>query len=674
LSLQAPNLDDRRFQDIVDETKLLIPKYCPEWTSHNLSDPGVALIELFAWMSDALLYRLNQVPERLYVKFLQLMGIAPYPPSPARAELTFWLSTVLSHPVTVPKGTQVGAPELANPPITFETTEELVIAPPKLMAAKTGHGSTGTTDLVDVWDDLCFGRPGLRCFPSQPAPAPGDALYLGFANSLAGSVVRLRLRATSPAGIGIYPSRPPLTWEAWSGEAWVTVPVHSDTTGGLNRDGDVVLLLPLSHAALTLGTTRAYWVRVVLTSTVPGQPTYQASPLLNSVSAETLGGTAPAEHSARCGPESLGRSNGLPGQAFRLAHPPVLPRRDDEVLEVVTEGLTQAWQEVEDFSASAPTDRHYVLDSVTGEVQFGPRVRYPDGSWRQHGAVPPPGCEVIMPAYRHGGGAVGNVGPGVLTSLRSTVAFIDRVSNLKPAGGGADAEPVSEAKRRAPLTLRTSQRAVTPGDFERLASEASPEVARTRCLAPSLPGSPVRLLIVPKVRRSPELQEIDDYALSDGLVETISDFLEPRRLVGTTIEVAAPYYQGVTVAAHLRAAPTASDQLLARARADALRALYAWLNPLCGGPNGDGWPWGANLNAAPIAELLERVPGVERVDEVLLFECDLRTGRRYGEGKQVLGLDEASLFLSTPQPRPLPDGSGSAARTAAPSHAVVVVR
>src|ERR671932_724841 len=75
MPLPTPNLDDRRFQDIVDEAKSLIPLYCPEWTDHNVSDPGVALIELFAWMTDMLLYRVNQTPDKMYVKFLELIGV-----------------------------------------------------------------------------------------------------------------------------------------------------------------------------------------------------------------------------------------------------------------------------------------------------------------------------------------------------------------------------------------------------------------------------------------------------------------------------------------------------------------------------------------------------------------------------------------------------------------------
>ena len=77
-------LDLREFQDIVDEARRLIPRYCPEWTDHNVSDPGVTLIEAVASMVDQLIYRLNRVPDLNYVKFLELIGVRLRPPSPAR--------------------------------------------------------------------------------------------------------------------------------------------------------------------------------------------------------------------------------------------------------------------------------------------------------------------------------------------------------------------------------------------------------------------------------------------------------------------------------------------------------------------------------------------------------------------------------------------------------------
>src|SRR5476651_1333620 len=104
MALPVPNLDDRRFQDLVDEAKRMVQQRCPEWTDHNVSDPGVTLIEAFAWMTDQLLYRLNRVPDRLYVKFLELIGVGLFPPTAARTHETFWLAAALPDTVKIPAG------------------------------------------------------------------------------------------------------------------------------------------------------------------------------------------------------------------------------------------------------------------------------------------------------------------------------------------------------------------------------------------------------------------------------------------------------------------------------------------------------------------------------------------------------------------------------------------
>jgi predicted phage baseplate assembly protein len=321
----------------------------------------------------------------------------------------------------------------------------------------------------------------------------------------------------------------------------------------------------------------------------------------------------------------------------------VLPRRDGECIRIVTADRGEDWEEVADFTASGPQSRHYVIDGATGTVSFGPSVRYPDGSTRQHGAIAPDGAEIVMSRYRYGGGAAGNVGAATLVVMRTSVAYIDRVSNLAPATGGVDAETPRNAKLRGPLTLRTGQRAVTVRDFERLTLESSIQVARVRCLAPTAPGAPVRLLAVPQVRRRPEEHELDDFALSDDLVATITGHLEPRRMLGATVEIGTPYYQGVTVAALLQSLPGRPATLV---RQRAMDLLYRYINPLTGGPAGEGWAFDTDINASPLAELLEGVEGVERVEEVLLFECDLRTGLRHGMGRELIRLDRQSLFLS----------------------------
>ncbi|MEP7763339.1 putative baseplate assembly protein [Sanguibacter sp. 25GB23B1] len=641
MPIPPPNLDDRSFQDIVDETKRLIPRFTPEWTNHNVSDPGVALIELFAWMSEMVLFRVNQVPERLYVHFLNLVGIEPFPPSVARTNLTFWLSGPAERIVIVPVGTAVSTtPSAEGSGVIFTTTAEATVVPPVLVAVHTARAGQETT--TNGWEDLTYPGSSLACFTSTPL-AENDAVYLGFDVSLANLAVSLTVTAHAE-GIGVDPRNPPLRWEAWSGEAWIPARVQSDTTGGLNRDGVVVLLLPDTHELLTLGGTASHWLRARLTRPLPGQPTYQASPQIEELTVAAVGVTVPAEHAAAAPAEVLGRSTGVPNQTFQVTHTPVARRRDEEGIRVVGHDVAATWTEVSDFSASGPRDHHVVWDSISGQVRFGPSVRYPDGSVRQHGAVPPDGAQIQATAYRYGGGASGNVGVGTLTSLRSTVPFVARVTNLVPGTGGVDAESVDEAKVRGPLTLRTGERAVTAGDYERITREASVEVARAACL-PRTDGAPgaVRVLVVPQVRKDPREHTLDDFALSADLVTTITRSLEERRLVGTSIEVGTPYYQGVSVAVLLHALPGRSAPLV---RQRVIDTINRYVNPLTGGPDGAGWPFDADLTASAIMQLVEAIEGIERIDEVLLFDYDVRNATRIGAGRDTLRLSRDALFLS----------------------------
>jgi len=638
-------LDDRTFQDLVDEAKRLIPRYCPEWTNHNLSDPGVALIELFAWMSEQVLFRLNQVPERLYVHFLNMVGIEPFPPAVAQVDLTFWLSAPLDQPVAVPAGTQVTTALSASAgaaagrePVVFTTNSELVIKPPVLHTALTG--TAADERFTNVWDDLRYPNVTATCFSSDPI-AVGDAFYLGFTESLAGVAIRLTVAADAE-GIGIDPDNPPLAWEVWGGDAWIAALKYTDTTGGLNRAGDIVLLIPMRHQPLTLAGDTAFWLRARLVQPKPGQPSYQASPRIGSVHAAAIGGTVGAEHAEHAGAEILGRSDGTPGQSFPVSRAPVLPRTDGERVEVINRGVRSQWQEVEDFTQSGEQDLHYTWESGSGLIKFGPRVRNDKGVARQYGAIPPDGSEITVTGYRHGGGSGGNVGARTLTVLRSTVPYVASVINLQPATGGVDPETVAEAKVRGPLTLRTGQRAVTAGDFERLTKEASIEVARARCL-PAPAGNPIRVLVVPQVRTDPRLHRLDDFAISPSLLDQISTQLDQYRLVGTAVEIGTPYYQGVSVAALVHTSPGRAAKVVQQ---QAMDALTRYINPLTGGAEGSGWHFDTHLTTSVVAQLLESMEGVERVEEVLLFEYDLRSDRRIGSGRDTIRLTPDSLFLS----------------------------
>ena len=664
MSLPVTNLDDRDFQSIVDEAKGLIPKYCPEWTNHNVADPGVALIELFAWMTEMAIFRLNQIPDVFYTRMLNLLGFEQFPTKAARAAVTFWLTTDVAE-VEIPAGTQISTEGTLGEQRVFTTLDDLVITQPRLTTALTQTGEA----FHDVWENLRLGLEPVTCFDSDPL-TPGDAFYLGFDRSLAGNVIRLDVTA-DVEGHGVMPGNPPLVWEVWQGEGWIpaTIPsgmlngVPADTTGGLNRNGTIVLLVPTEHEALTLGVARAFWLRARLLPSGPGRPSYRESPKLTGVAAASIGGSAVAEHAAIVEDEDVGKSTGKPGQVFRLAHRPVLTRTELERISVITERPVEEgdevddalradqrvrhveeWEEVDDFVRSGPADRHYVLDSSTGEVHFGPLIRYPDGTTRQHGAVPREHARVVMNRYRTGGGASGNVGAGKLTLLRRTIPYVSGVTNLTPATGGVDAETVENAKQRGPMSIRAGARAVTASDYERLAAEADSGVGRVRCLPPERPGDPIRLLLVPRLEEPPEQLQLDNFALPDSMIQHVSSYLDDRRVLGSTVEIGTPYYQGVTIAALVAARPGRPPSLVGE-RVTA--ALYRYLNPLTGGPDGRGWPFDADLNAANIFQLIESIEGVERVDEVLFFEYDLRNHERLGFGKELVKLASDSLFLSS---------------------------
>jgi len=124
--IPSPDLDDRSFDDIVEEAIRLIPQYCPEWTNFNRADPGITLLELFAWMQEMVLYRLNQVPERNYIAFLNLLGIRLQPPSPAAALVQFEISEKTDQ-VRIAAGTRLQTkPSDDQPALVFETVTELL--------------------------------------------------------------------------------------------------------------------------------------------------------------------------------------------------------------------------------------------------------------------------------------------------------------------------------------------------------------------------------------------------------------------------------------------------------------------------------------------------------------------------------------------------------------------
>ena len=613
LSDAFPRLDDRRFADLVAEARARIPRYTPEWTDTNAGDPGFALVELFAWMSELLLYRLGRVPELNYLKFLELVGIELAPARPASAIVTFPVRPGFAGDgVAVPARTAV---EAAQPdeegPIVFETERPLTAFRARLDAVQSFDGY--------AYADLSQANADLAGFlPFGPLATPGAALLLGFSSDAAlppGGELSLAVWPSSdrpvpppvPCGDGAVAVTAPasLAWEFWAGTEWRKLTLLADDTLALTRSGIVLLRMPGKEEAVAAKLGRRtdalrWWLRARL-----DRASYEAAPMLRGLRANAVR----MQQARSVANEVLGGSEATPGQIFRLANAPVL--EGSLAIEVDETGTPETWHEVPDFFGSGPDDPHYVLNRTTGELRFG------DGRRGRIPAANPdnPQANIVARAYRFGGGRRGNLAAGGITTAMTSLPGIDvsRLSNPVAAEGGTDEESLDAAIQRAPVALKARDRAVTVADFELLAKQAGP-IARAHAMPLNHPGFPgirvpgvVTVLVVPDTADAAPVP-------SEALLRTVCAHLDQRRLLTTELYVTGPAYVDVALRLDVVAEEDADTAALAVAVEDALRA---WLHPLTGGADGLGWPFGGTIF---FGELYRRalLPGAARVPDLVV--------------------------------------------------------
>ncbi|HEY1749973.1 MAG TPA: putative baseplate assembly protein [Caulobacteraceae bacterium] len=593
MPLTLPVIDDRTFDDIVAEARTRIPRYTAEWTDFNSGDAGFALVELFAWMSELLIYRLGQVPMLNYIKFLQLIGIELTPARPAEVVLTFPVQAGYTLPtVPAPARTQVSAAASdGGNPIVFETQSAITALQASLDAVVVFDGF----NYADV--SAANAAPTAAGFqPFGSLASVGAALMLGFKSALPPaanaelslSVWPLMTPATRPispcAGASPVFASATLAWEYWDGSDWSALRVLADETLAFTAPGFVRLKLPAASQLTTAklgGKTDAarLWLRARLAAS-----DYEAAPILTLVRANAVRALAAQTVLG----EVLGGSNGQPNQAFTLSSTPVLDA--SLVLAIDEGGGPQVWTQVNDFAAAGPNDLAYMLDPTTGVVRLGDGV--------DHGHIPVanlanPNASIVAQSYRFGGGARTNIAAASPLTLMTSLPGIDtsNIANPFPADSGADEEDIQNAIDRAPEALMSQDRAVTASDFELLATQAGP-VSRAKALPlfnPNFPGQSVpgtvTVIVVPDVD-APEPMP------SAGLLRTVCAYLDQRRLVTTELYVIGPTYTPVSITLDVLAEPDADTGAVE----DAVEAaITAFLDPRRGGPEGTGWPFGGAI-------------------------------------------------------------------------------
>jgi predicted phage baseplate assembly protein len=647
-------LDDNNFETLVSNARRRIPGYTPEWTDFNESDPGITLMQLLAWLGEMILWRLNRVPEKNYIEFLKLIGIELSPPAPARAELTFTLSTAGSprpglpdKAVLIPAGTKVSTSESdADGPVIFETDAPLQAVGATLKKRQSFDGAQ--FKLLDQSNEI----DGKFFYPFGPKPQPEAAFYIGFDRPFplipqphVSPSYTLTIHAYTEdlieegQGIGAdlaIPVPPVLAvWEYWAGDTVKWLPLRpDDTTSSLTRTGTVSFEAPVGAVPSKVGLLQKpdddplFWFRYRIDQKLGDG--YEIAPRLEDV----LINTVKARNVVTVIGELLGASDGSPNQTFQLANKPVL--LDGFILEVdePEEGSKsgvhaatgfQRWTRVDNFANSVRTDTHYVLNPATGEIAFG------NG---EQGKIPARLTDPSRPEedlanirasnYCWGGGARGNVGADKVTSLQSPVPYVASVTNFRPTSGGQDEESLDGAKGRAPQAIRTQSRAVTAEDFEFLAQQTpGARIRRARALPQHNPnlepirpaGAPHRPTVVPipgavTVMVVPESLSVKPVPSKETCI-AVASWLNTHRLITTELYVVAPKYREVEIAVSVIVERSASSGQVAQTLND---RLLAYFHPLTGGTDGTGWEFGGTIYFSDTYRVILETPGVARLE------------------------------------------------------------
>jgi predicted phage baseplate assembly protein len=588
--LPIPNLDDRSYDQLVKEAIRRIPVYAPDWTDHNVHDPGITLIELFAWLTEMQLYSLNRIGDRHYLKYLKLLGIQPRPARPARVDVTFSSESI----VTVEKQSRVIAGDTTTG-ITFEIDEEIDVLPVELERVVC-FSNLKYSEVTE------FNEPSNTFYYALGEKAEvGAALYLGFKfdkATIGGREVKFNIylyeEDLPPVGkhgnemAKVYPSAEVL-WEYWAGDIkeWSALelsPSVDEVVQTLSSSGRISFIMPsdIEESRISPVDEDLFWIRCRVM-----KAGYEIPPRIDRIILNTVA----AVEGITVENEELGSSTGLPHQKFKTEKSPVL---------VGTQLITimgEDWQQVDDFDASEPEDNHYVVDRETGEIVFSDGIR---------GKIPPQG-EKIYITYRYGGGEKGNI------PANSTTVVCNKtgnplgigVHNYFSAAGGSEKETIQEAILRAKLDLKTPFRAVSAEDFEYIA-RVTPGLRVARAKAKVTSDNAVTLVVVP-------YSPLETAVPSSGFMKTVCEHIDRHRLITTYIEIDKPEYVRVSVNTSVKIIEGANPDIV-RGRIE--KTIDGFLSPLKGGPDGDGWPFGRSVYRSEVYAVIDEVEGVDCVSKL----------------------------------------------------------
>ncbi len=674
MPIRPPALDDRSFEDLYADMLRRVPAHTPEWTDVREGDPGEALLRLFAYLGDTILYRANLIPERQRLAFLRLLGQPLRPARPARGLIQASIDDeAFSDIVTLPQRSAISKPE------HFELDGELSILPVEGKAyirrrpddressqlsdligdlqslyGISGNGSAYVTtpvfeggaaeaagrDIIAETIDDCLWFALLAPSPEAAVVAAvRDRLGGGSENRRAALSVGVAPLIDIPARLEAVTSPAPIShvWEictgAGDGDEYLPLEMLLDGTNGLTRQGVQKLLLPgkddfgvpdndvLANIHAGVGNRPPRIDDPIEASRLIAwlrlRPLPEAK--LSSLKLGWAGINAgSATQLKTLGRQQIGRGTGASGQQFDLGATNV--EAGSLVIEVEEEEGMRQWRQVPDLAHAARGDRVFSLDAEAGQVSFGDGVR---------GMAPGLGRAVHVAYLRSGGGKKGNLPAGSLKSITGPSPTPKLKLNQPLAmSGGIEAETLELAEARIPALLRHGDRAVTKSDYAALAM-ATPgtAVGRVEILEKfkpqqrrsGLPGV-LSVMAIPARAGTEKPAPRPDRAM----LESVYGWLDSRRPLGTELYVIGPDYVPMGVSAAVELVDPDQREAVLDMVSQTIR-LHLW--PLApGGPDGQGWPLGRAVDDRLIETAIARVPGVRSIAPVRLFSRH-RSGR-----------------------------------------------
>jgi hypothetical protein len=639
MALDPVVLDDLVWDNFTAAALLRIPAASGGlWTLNAPVDPGITLVDLFAWLLEQRVYWMDQVSDPLTRAILTLMGI---PPKPAQAATTVLHVRVQSNTpvtpgaVTLESGTLVQPAKSLNPPI-FTTREDVTVYPLAPVPGSDRSRMPGVSLTVggsNKTDNLTQGRsPALIdanggetaiVIPFDPGAPPGAGKLSLFIELLTptptgpGPVWALPMPSTTEPAI---PS--PLTWLVTVNGT--LIPLDStkviDGTLGLRQSGIVQLPIPdgwSAPAATPPGMTTAGFAIVLRASATNWTTPPRVSRLIPNVVSAIHSRPATEAMDPSYIQSQITNWRRLPGNVFVLpatARPCLASTVQVDITEWDQTSTTPThWNSVDDLGTAGPDDRVYVLDAASARLRFGDGVT---------GRLPiPKDNSSVHINYCVGGGQLGNLARGLLWSFPGPGITPLRAWNVVPATGGQDPETLDQVRKRAPEVLKSTGRAITAADFAEVAirtkgtsiARAVAGVGRHDCFPNQVVPGAVTVYIVPDVPRNadgspnygPNVTFPAGPAADGPTQAAVLAALNEAKMLTSEVFVASANYRQVTLNLTITASPTDRNTITTSLN----QALQKYFDPFIGGDDGSGWPFGGPIRPSTLLQIAQRAIG-----------------------------------------------------------------